>query len=126
MSTVFSSQLKLMTYILQKHSNGFHSRHCLKVSTFLIHHAPVQDRHWRHGMDRNEVCSAPKEDKSTIPSGHTSGTPSPCCPEGRPGEFSTTLRYSGSGKHGCTFPRQQCTPRWWQRPGWPDTRCRGP
>ena len=24
----------------EKHSNRFHSRHCLKVSTFLIHHAP--------------------------------------------------------------------------------------
>ena len=24
----------------EKHSNWFHSRHCLKVSTFLIHHAP--------------------------------------------------------------------------------------
>ena len=59
-----------------------------------------------------------KEDKPTVPSGHTSGTPSPCCPEGRPamlikceivannslpGESSATLRCSGSGRHGCTF-----------------------
>ena len=25
-----------------------------------------------------------------------------------------------------TCPRRQCTPHWWQRPGWPGTRCRGP
>ena len=25
-----------------------------------------------------------------------------------------------------TFPKPQCTPRWWRRPGWLGTRCTGP
>ena len=25
-----------------------------------------------------------------------------------------------------TFPKPRCTPRWWRRPGLPDTRCRDP
>ena len=58
----------------EKHINWFHSRHRQKVvSKFLIHHAP--------GATWPEPT---KKKKSTVPSGHTSGTPSPCCPEGRP------------------------------------------
>merc|ERR1719234_2211313 len=119
---VLSSQLFLVILYIEGctlHSNGFHSRYCLKVSTFFQHHVLSLGVTWSER-------SAHKEENTLVPSGHTSGTPSPCCPEGKPGESSATLRCSGSGRHGCTFPRPQCTPHWWQRPGWPDTRCRGP
>ena len=85
----------------------------------------------RSHMVRKKVCGVHnKEDKPMVPSGRTSGTPSPCCLTGKPtgfhqvgilikcywmpsaikweknslpGESSATLKCSGSGKHGCTF-----------------------
>jgi len=76
--------------------------------------------------ERRLWCPQQQRQANGSSSGRTSGTPSPCCLTGKPGESSATLKCSGSGKHGCTCPRPRCTPHWWQRPGWPDTRCRGP
>ena len=85
----------------------------------------------RSHMVRKKICGVHNnEDKPMVPSGRTSGTPSPCCLTGKPtgfhqvgilikcywmpsaikweknslpGESSATLKCSGSGKHGCTF-----------------------
>ena len=46
---------------------------------------------------------------------HTFGTPSPCCLEGILVSSSAIVRYNGSGRHGYTSPRPQCTPRLWWR-----------
>ena len=98
----------MIQYIAKSTATDFTTDTVWKFSNSFKHHAPGVTWPW----------SAHKEDKSTVPSDHTSGTPSPCCPEGRPamlikcgkkannslpGESSATLRCSGSGRHGCTF-----------------------
>ena len=55
-----------------------------------------------------------------------SGIPNLCCPKDKLVESSTSERCNGSEKHGYTFPKPLCTPRWWRRPGWLGTRCTGP
>ena len=57
------------------------------------------------------------------PARHTCGIPIPCCQGDRLVSFSAILKYSESGRHGCTLPMLLCTLHWWQRPGWLGIQC---